>query len=249
MSALTSLGRRIGNELYRVAFPIYRPLYSTFKRYADRAERHLIASHLCEGSVVVDAGANIGIYSQFFSKCVEPGGAVHSFEPSPENFAHLREALSDFPYVHLNQLAVSDKTGESLLYVSDELNVDHRAYPPADGSRDTIVIRAVALDDYFAPGERVDLIKMDIQGYELHALRGSERVIRENRRIKLLLELWPYGLRQAGVDWKDVVQMLERHGMSIQQFGRSGLEPLRPESIHETAEWYVNLLAYRPTSG
>ncbi|HCP92273.1 MAG TPA: FkbM family methyltransferase, partial [Spartobacteria bacterium] len=40
------------------------------------------------------AGANIGIYSQFFSKCVEPGGAVHSFEPSPENFAHLREALS-----------------------------------------------------------------------------------------------------------------------------------------------------------
>ena len=247
-SAVARFGRRLGNKLYQRAFPLYRLLYSEFKARADRVERRALASHLGTGSVVVDAGANIGIYSQFFSKCVGPGGAVHSFEPSPQNFSRLSEALSHFPNVYLNQMAVSDKTGESLLYVSDELNVDHRMYPPADGARETIVIRAVALDDYFTPGERVDLIKMDIQGYELHALRGAERVIRENRRIKLLLEFWPHGLRHAGVDWKDIVQMLERHDMSIQQFGKSGLEPFRPESIHETAEWYVNLLAYRSIS-
>jgi FkbM family methyltransferase len=247
-SAVARFGRRLGNKLYQRAFPLYRLLYSEFKARADRVERRALASRLRPGSVVVDAGANIGIYSQFFSKCVGPGGAVHSFEPSPENFSRLSKALSHFSNVYLNQMAVSDKTGESLLYVSDELNVDHRAYAPTDGTRDTIVIRAVALDDYFATGERVDLIKMDIQGYELHALRGAERVIRENRGITLLLELWPYGLRQAGVDWKDLVQMLERHNMSIQQFGKSALEPLRPESVKEASEWYVNLLAYRPIS-
>jgi hypothetical protein len=63
--SLAHLTRRFGNELYKVAFPIYRPLYSSFKSYADRSERRLLADNLGEGSVVVDAGANIGIYSSF----------------------------------------------------------------------------------------------------------------------------------------------------------------------------------------
>ena len=76
----------------------------------------LLARNLGDGSVVVDAGANIGIYSEFLSKCVGPTGVVHSFEPDPDNFARLRAALSHAPNVRLNQLAVSDKTGESILY-------------------------------------------------------------------------------------------------------------------------------------
>jgi FkbM family methyltransferase len=210
MSAVTTFGRRVGNELYRVAFPIYRPLYSTFKRYADRAERRLITSHLGEGSIVIDAGANIGIYSQFFSKCVGPGGVVHAFEPEPGNFARLRAALADFPNVRLNQLAVSDKTGESVLYLSDDLNVDHRAYPTEGEARRTLSIRTTTLDDYFRPGERVDLIKMDIQGYELHALRGARRVLLDNPNVKLLLEFWPYGLRQAGASAEALLSFLGR---------------------------------------
>lgn len=245
MSAVTTFGRRVGNELYRVAFPIYRPLYSTFKRYADRAERRLIASHLGEGSIVIDAGANIGIYSQFFSKCVGPDGAVHAFEPEPGNFGHLRAALADFPNVRVNQLAVSDKTGESVLYISDNLNVDHRAYPTEGEARRTLSIRTTTLDDYFKPGERVDLIKMDIQGYELHALRGAKRVVQENPDIKLLLEFWPYGLEKAGAEWKKLIELLCGFRMNVMLLQRHALVPFDASSVRSDKSWYLNLLATR----
>ena len=150
------------------------------------------------GAVVVDAGANIGIYSQFLSRCVGPNGIVYSFEPSPQNFKRLRSATLKLPNVRPSQAAVGERTGETRLYVSDKLNVDHRAYMTQEMRVALFQVEMVALDDYFKPGERVDLFKIDIQGYELHALQGARRILNENPEIKLLLEFWPYGLKQAG---------------------------------------------------
>ena len=244
MSAVSVL-RRVGNKLYEHAFPVYRPLYAAYKAYADRAERELISQVLFPGAVVVDAGANIGIYSQFLSRCVGTTGVVHSFEPAPENFERLRSATLRLSNVRLSQSAVGEHSGNSELYLSDKLNVDHRAYIAGGDSRRTIPIEMIALDDYFKPGERVDLIKIDIQGYELHALQGATRVLADNRDIKVLLEFWPYGLKQAGANWIDVITALEGRGMGIQQVSTGGLIPFHSDSAIESADWYVNLFASR----
>jgi FkbM family methyltransferase len=244
MSAVSVL-RRAGNKLYEHAVPVYRPLYAAYKAYADRAERELLSQVLSPGAVVVDAGANIGIYSQFLSRCVGTTGVVHSFEPSPENFERLRSATQRLSNVRLSRSAVGEHSGNSELYLSDKLNVDHRAYMAGGDSRRTIPIEMVALDDYFKPGERVDLIKMDIQGYELHALQGATRVLADNPDMKVLLELWPYGLKQAGANWIDVITALEGRGMVIQQVSTGGLIPFHSDSASESADWYVNLFASR----
>jgi FkbM family methyltransferase len=241
----TSLLRRSANKLYECAFPIYRPLYSAYKAYADRAERRLIRTILFPGAVVVDAGANIGIYSRFFSDCVGSTGFVHAFEPSPENFRRLQSTTRKLSNVRLSQAAVGERSGRSHLYLSDNLNVDHRAYPPEGDSRKTVPIDVIALDDYFRPGDHVELIKLDVQGYELHALRGANRVLQENSATKVILELWPYGLRQAATPWADLIAALEEKGMVIRQLSSNGLTPFRQQLVRESVDWYTNLFASR----
>lgn len=240
---LASLLRGVGNKVYDHAFPIYRVCYRAFKVYADRGERQLLKRILSEGAVVVDAGANIGIYSQFLSRCVGPTGVVHSFEPSPENFKRLQSATRKLANVRLSQAAVGECSGRSKLYVSDKLNVDHRTYTSEGDSRRAVPIDIIALDDYFRPGQGVDLIKMDIQGYELHALRGANRVLADNPSAKLLLEFWPYGLKQAGANWIELIDTLERKNMAVCQVTKLGLIPFRSESVSESPDWYVNLFA------
>ena len=236
-----SLFYRVGNQLYKHVFPIYWPAYCILKAYSDRAERQLLKMVLFAGAVVVDAGANIGIYSRFLSGCVGPTGVVHSFEPSPENFRRLQSKTRKLTNVRLSRAAIGERSGRSKLYLSDELNVDHRAYLAEGDSRHALPIDMIALDDYFKPGERVDLIKMDIQGYEFHALRGATRVLADNPNIKLLFEFWPYGLKQAGSNWIELVRTLESKGAVVCQITKHGLVPLRPELASESPEWYVNV--------
>jgi len=236
-----SVLRNVGNKLYQHAFPIYRPLYATYKAYTDRAERQLLREVLFSGAVAVDAGANIGIYSRFLAHCVGPAGVVHSFEPAPENFNRLRAATRQFSNVHVSQAAVGERTSQAELYVSGRLNVDHRTYRTNESTRRMVRIEMVALDDYFKPGQQVDLIKMDIQGYELEALRGAKRVLQEHSKISLLLELWPFGLKQAGVGWEPLIDMIRGFDMDLRIVGSHGSRPFNPCDVRSDPSWYVSL--------
>jgi FkbM family methyltransferase len=245
----TFVFRRIGNKAYKYAFPAYRFAYHIFKTYADRAERQLLRKILPNAAVVVDAGANIGIYSEFLSRCVGRNGVVHSFEPCPDNFMRLRSATGKLPNVHLCPAAVGQHSGETMLYVSDKLNVDHRVYLSEGNARRAVQVPMVALDDYFKAGERVDLLKLDIQGYELHALKGAKRILNENPDIKLLLEFWPDGLKQAGVNWNELIEMLKGFAMNIMFVRADGLTPFEARKVRTDMNWYVNLFASRTAAG
>ena len=240
-----SVLRSSANKLYQRGFPIYRSLYFAYKTYADRAERALLRNILFPGAVVVDVGANIGIYSKFLSRRVGPTGMVHSFEPSPDNFRRLSAAMRDVSNVRLTQAVVGERSGECRLYISDKLNVDHRAYKADGDPRSAVQTEMIALDDYFKSRQRVDLIKMDIQGYELHALRGAQRVLQENPDINLLLEFWPAGLKQAGVRWEELVEMLQGLNMNLTLVRTRGLVSFDAQDIRNDISWYVNVFAHR----
>jgi hypothetical protein len=86
---------------------------------------------------------------------------------------------------------------------------------------------------------------MDIQGYELHALWGAQRVLQENPDINLLLEFRPAGLAQAGVSWEGLVGMLGGLNMDLTLVRTGGLVPFDASKVRTDASWYVNLFAHR----
>ena len=245
MTQVVPVTRRLGNWLYKNAFVAYRPAYGAYKAWSDRAERKILRELISDGDVVVDAGANIGVYTRFLSECVGARGVVHSFEPAKENFRKLEDSTRSVPNVYRNLAAVAERSYTSQLYLSDDLNVDHRSYAPQGSTRSSIPVEFVALDDYFKPGSRVNLIKMDIQGYEAQAVRGAERVLKENPGIKLMLEFWPFGLRQAGTEWHALLELLERHDLTVRQVTPDGTAPLDYDIVKDREDWYINLLAVR----
>ena len=243
---MASLSHIVGNRLFAHCYPLYRPLYAGFKAVTDRAERSILRQQLRAGMQVVDGGANIGIYSMFMAGLIGPQGRVHSFEPAPDNFLRLESATKQRDNIVCNQAALGSSSRSAFLYLSSEVNVDHRAYETADHVRQAVPIRFVALDDYFPSGTRVDMIKMDIQGFEFAALQGAARVIEENRSLMLFLEFWPYGLQAAGTGAGALLDFLRNLEFEVAKIDAGGaLAPIGEMDLRVDERVYCNLFARR----
>ena len=237
---------KLGNKLYESCYPVYFPLYVAYKALSDRPERRLFRQIIQPGMTVVDVGGNIGIYTRYFSGLAGSAGRVHSFEPGPANFQRLKENTVNLRNVSINHAAVGERNGTIKLFISDELNVDHRTFDSGDG-RKSVDVPVQTLDEYFKPGQPVDFIKIDVQGYEWSVLQGAQRVLTENPNVKILLEYWPWGLIKASADPSDLLKMFNSMGFRISKVSDGGAEPfnnisdLDPTSPSD----YCNLLVQR----
>jgi FkbM family methyltransferase len=231
---------KLGNRLYDLWPAAYVLLYGFYKAWSDREERALFQRIVKPGMTVLDVGANIGIYTRFFASLVGPNGKIVAFEPEPRNFALLERAIAGLPQVTAVQAAVASRSGEVMLFVADNLNVDHHICNGGEGRR-ALKVPSIAIDDYVKPGERVDIIKMDIQGAELLALAGTERVLRENQQLKFILEYWPYGLQRAGSTAAALLDFFHERGFQCRLLGRAKQE--RFSSVGVGPNEYANIIA------
>lgn len=233
---------KLGNVLYAHCPTLYQPLYAAYKALSDRAERRLLKSVVLPGMTVVDVGANIGVYSAFLAELVKPNGKVYAFEPEPRNFGFLEERARRSPCIVPTKAAVGEHSGSLKLYLSADLNVDHQTYDAGEGRRATEVA-VVRMDEFLAPGTKIHFIKLDIQGYELQALKGAVRVLTENRDVKLLLEYWPYGLRRAGTEPSELLRFLEMLGFTLSTPNGAGRKSLC--DMDDDIDEYANIFAVR----
>lgn len=229
-----SFSIQLGKFLYKNAFPLYNRLYPVFKRKQDACELKLIGSIVKPGFNILDIGANIGFYTKVFSELVGNEGNVHAFEPETLNFNYLKQNVQSKTNVKIVNKAVSDKTGPIKIYLSKMLNVDHRTYP-VDDYADVIEINAITIDDYLTliNSPVVDFIKMDIQGFEMSALKGMEKTLANNPDLKIITELWPYGLKKAGSSAIEILDFANSKKFNIYLITNNQLQLMNKELVLE----------------
>ena len=105
---------------------------------------------ITEGSTCLDIGANIGIYTCIMAKEVGRNGMVFAFEPSPENYTFLKRNSHRKENVIIEKMAISDKNGETTLFISNKHKGDHRLYQPqTEGNREMIKSRQLLYQNIY----------------------------------------------------------------------------------------------------
>lgn len=244
----STLSIKLGNYLYQNAFGIYKPVYAAFKKRQDAFEISLLKKHIRKGDIILDIGANIGFYAKILSDLTGPNGKVHCFEPDITNFRHLQNYCRHLNNVVLNNKAAGPKTERIKIYTSKELNVDHRTYKP-EVYENEFDIDAVSMDDYLGENNVINFIKIDIQGFEMQAIKGLKGVLDKNKEIKLISEFWPYGLKKAGSSVTEYFNFLEANGFFCYLMEKNSLQLLNIQKVTSlerlSEEHYFNIFVTR----
>jgi FkbM family methyltransferase len=182
----------------------------------SRREDQTILRHLLrEGDTYIDVGANIGHLLVEAGLAVGPVGHVYAFEPHPRICQYLLEncKLNDLNNVSVAQSAVSD----SNRWVSfSDSNTDDQNKVLTETSKDRAINTiAVRLEPYINEQQSVRVLKIDVEGYEIYALKGCGTAL--TRVEFLLFEVWDGHLKRNDVEYKDIHNLLDEMGFLIFQ--------------------------------
>jgi FkbM family methyltransferase len=153
-------------------------LYGTF----EISETRLIQALLRPGMTFLDVGANIGYYTLIGARLVGPAGNVHAFEPHPRIRERLRENVerNDYQNVVIHGDAIAASTGSVAFFASaDVQNQGTSSIVPGAGRAPSQSVASITLDDFAGTlnHRHIDLIKMDIEGAEVEAIRGGRNTL------------------------------------------------------------------------
>ena len=219
----------------------------------SREVLQVIGRILRPGMTVLDVGANIGEVALYAAKRVAPGGRVICFEPMPSLAEILRQniARNRAGGVEVVAAGVADRVGSAPFYMPQQRFHDGSVHAGlatlyGQGERATAAgaISLTTLDHHAAEARLgvVHLIKLDVEGAELPALRGAEGVLRAHHPW-LVIEVQRATCQAAGYDQADILLLLGELGYSFARIARRGrLERLTIEGLSD----FQNVLAVPP---
>jgi FkbM family methyltransferase len=222
-------------------------LYAHRFGWMGSAEARFLRSVVCRDSIVADIGANQGLYTVWLAR-LAASGHVYALEPDPELFQCLQMNIGSNQLTNITAIrAAAHSRPGTLAFAANHLNRgDNRVSTNSNLSSSLEKVPAVTIDEIV--GKRsLDLLKIDVQGFEIEVLLGAKETLKKNQTLTIVVEFWPYGLRQAGHEPKELFQILENAGFSIAVLERDGRpRRLSPEKLNwYRATQYCNLVASR----
>jgi FkbM family methyltransferase len=199
--------------------PRWRGIGKVFFAFREYYEPELVylENVLSPGKTFIDAGANFGIYSLVASRLVGQTGRVIAFEPSLQSFPVLQRNinLNNLTNVAAFRTALCEKTGTARLYhaddpVSNSLGKDSSWGGEGEEVATETLDRAIEQ----ASVQRVDVIKLDVEGAEELVLRGARKVLTIMRPL-IIFEVHPTAAARLGLSSSGASDLLKNLGYEL----------------------------------
>jgi FkbM family methyltransferase len=221
------------------------------RTYEPHVTRELLPL-LKPGVIMLDIGANLGYFTLLAASRIGPTGKVIAFEPNPDNCnsIHLSLYANHLKNVVVYPFAVSDK--EALLAI--ETHNSNSGVFETNANASEVLVQAVSLDHFLPPEERIDIIKIDIEGSEGRAWRGMEALIRRCRPV-VFTEFFPELLRRhSGMEAESYLNNISAMGYHLYILSGKGRKTPASQSVtaildawnnlNNPLEGYLDLVAY-----
>ncbi|MBK8268073.1 MAG: FkbM family methyltransferase [Planctomycetes bacterium] len=246
-SVVTSDGRTFEENIHE---PWFFLLMATSRR--DPAETALLKNLLKTGDCVIDIGANYGWYSTWMAKLVGPNGAVHAFEPTPPTMELLRrncDANEVSGLIAFNRVGLSNAPGKATIHVPAQ-HGGASLKPYFNAPTTPYEIELITLDSYVEKKRLGDvaLIKIDVEGSELPAMKGATKLLSAPNPPLWMLEISRNASREFGYTPEEMLAYLAQYGYQfclILEKPRGRLARLSDLSNCRDAD---NVLCYHPSS-
>jgi FkbM family methyltransferase len=196
----------------------------------DTPEFVWLLAHLREGMKVADCGAHHGLSTIAFSKAVGPSGIVGAWEAFPPNADVIEKnlALNGCDNVVVRPLALGDENKTVRLWT----HTSNSLIPWSEPIYGNTEVQMVRLDDEIPSDIKADLIKLDVEGSELHVLRGAGRVL--SARPIIDLELHCHWFEDRNATLAEIFSLLQPLGYVYSVLSR-------PNETIRAVGWNIDL--------
>lgn len=218
-------------------------------------ELELINRVVRDGDSAIDIGANFGLWAFYLSRAVGAGGKVYSFEPIPftaRTFGLIARGLGFRSNVELVAKGVGERSGSMVFKVpvmdtgaisaglvhmqgrnDDRPGRDQHARFPA--TKD-VTCEIVTIDEYLPDLSRLALLKCDVEGADLFALRGARKTLERHKPV-VIIEITPWFLEGFGLTVLDVVSFFDELGYRCYRYDDAGRLVPTPSDLIVEDNW------------
>lgn len=171
---------------------------------------------LSEDEIVIDIGANIGYYALLESQLINKG-EIYAIEPVPSNkdllYKNVRANNSN--NISIFQYAIGDKEGMSKMYIYDRCNWCSLEKNSEITIKEEIDVPIITLDEFVDRHVHKDptFIRMDVEGYEYHIIKGASKILEKGKHLKLFIEFHPHIMSRE--KFLDILNILEKNNFKI----------------------------------
>jgi FkbM family methyltransferase len=171
------------------------------------------------GSIILDVGAQFGLYSMLATRHIGKEGHIFAFEPSPDSAAVLRRHLTQNGMndrVEIVQAAVGPEEGEVTFFMAGTHPSNTLAPTTVDPVKLTPVkVKAITVDGFCRQRQlKPTILKIDVEGWELQVLRGAMEVVKDPT-LSICVEMHPYAWESAGYTAADFTNFVELNGFEV----------------------------------